>query len=304
MELLEPRFLMSGSLLGSVVAANLADGGQSGQEAQVVVQLPTTNGPTEAAGSLGRSHRIWDGCDQYYPVMIEGVCGGPDIAAGSSGGVLIKADCVIAEVYPMIMFQKRIRISLFLSETGNLDQTAVPIGGVDTIAWAGEWGATVVANYRVPASLAGGQYYLIAKNLDAPNDPSLLAVSDPITVLPGPDSRSSDGGANPGPWRGHHHGDGGWGDAGALVAEGGIGVAGPASPADNATAALQLAPVISSIQQQPLTASPTNQIVADSSNSGTDSQGDGTPAPSTPISSDASADSDPLQLGGTLRVRM
>ena len=126
-----------------------------------------------------------------------------------------------------------------------------------------------------------------------------IAVSDPITILPGAP------GSDPSwPGRGSHHGDGGWGDAGALVAEGGIGVAGPTSPAGNATAALQLAPVISSIQQQPLTASPTNQIVADSSNSGTDSQGDGTPAPSTPISSDASADSDPLQLGGTLRVRM
>jgi hypothetical protein len=204
----------------------------------------------------------------------------------------IRNDCILSE--------DGVNIRLFLSKTGYLDQSAVYAGRVSDIYAGDGWWSTQDgghAQIHVPANLAGGAYYLIAIDMDHRGLWYPYAVSDPITVLPGT------GAGDPSwPGRGWHHGDGGWGDAGVLAADGGNGVVSPTSQSGDATAAPQLTPVISSTQQQPLTASPTNQIVDDSSNGGTESQSDGTTAPSTPISSDASGDSDPLQLGGTLRA--
>lgn len=110
------------------------------------------------------------------------------VVAGSSGHATVGIDIRRpgpGEPIPMYMLWAPVNLRLFLSASGTLDGSAVRVGGLSTHIGIGYCGADVDVRFHVPDSLAGGQYFLIVQDLNAPSGSSSLGVSDTqITVVP------------------------------------------------------------------------------------------------------------------------
>ena len=108
------------------------------------------------------------------------------VTAGTAVDIQLGVDVWIPgcnEMIPDWAVSEHVQVSFFLSTTPQLDSSAVSAGSLDASGYATCCGVMIDTSFVVPADLAPGTYYLIAKDLNAADDPSHLGVSNAVTVV-------------------------------------------------------------------------------------------------------------------------